>query len=66
MNPTTTQAVQHYAELRPRSGQLTDRYRRAVRQCWADGDDIAEQMVEQGFARDMPAYSKGYYDGVGE
>lgn len=44
------------------SGQ--DRYGRHVAQCSVAGSDLAEQMVEQGWARDWPRYSNRRYAGA--
>lgn len=38
-----------------------DRYGRAVATCRVGGDDIADRMVEDGWARDWPRYSHGAY-----
>lgn len=46
---------------RPPSGQVRDRYRRLVAQCFANGRDVAADMVRQGQAKDWPRYSHGYY-----
>lgn len=39
----------------------TDRYRRSVARCTADGEDINAYMVTQGWALDYGRYSRGYY-----
>ena len=36
-------------------------YGRIVAQCFIGGDDIAELLVEHGFAQDVPRFSGGYY-----
>lgn len=38
-----------------------DRYGRTVAQCFADGTDLAGELVRQGYALDWPRYSDGHY-----
>jgi endonuclease YncB( thermonuclease family) len=47
------------------SGQRQDRYGRLVAQCFADGRDLAAEMVRQGQAVDWPRYSRGFYAQTG-
>lgn len=41
-----------------------DRYGRVVAVCYADGRDLAWDMVATGHARDWPRYSGGHYAGA--
>lgn len=43
-----------------------DRYGRTVARCFADGADLAAEMVRQGYALDWPRYSNGFYAGEQE
>ena len=42
-------------------GKYRDRYRRLVAMCYLSKSDIGGQMVRDGFAKDYPRYSGGYY-----
>ena len=39
----------------------TDRYGRMIARCFANGVDLAAEMVRQGYALDWPRYSGGFY-----
>ena len=39
-----------------------DEYQREISQCKVDGQDIASDLVKNGFARDQKRHSMGFYD----
>lgn len=39
-----------------------DKYKREVMRCYAEGNDIASDLVRMGMAKDYEKYSKGYYE----
>ncbi len=41
-----------------------DRYGRSVAQCLVNGIDLGDWLVNNGFALDYPAFSKGYYRAI--